>query len=118
MNKLRNILPAFICLAVLAASAQDKKERWLDPNVNRVNAEPSRANFFAYESQKLAQGNDKTASKLYLSAEGKWKFHFVKDHDKRPLDFIKPTLTIRSGRISTCRQFSKSTVTAMPHIRI
>lgn len=85
MNKFRNTLLACLCLTAIVATAQEKKERWLDPNVNRVNVEPSRANFFAYESQQLAKAWDKTASKLYMSAEGKWKFNFVKDHDKRPL---------------------------------
>lgn len=89
MNKFRNTLLACLCLAAITASAQDKTERWLDPNVNRVNAEPSRANFFAYESQQLAKNNEKTASGLYMSAEGTWKFNFVKDHDKRPADFYK-----------------------------
>ena len=89
MNKFRNTLLACLCLTAIVATAQEKKERWLDPNVNRVNVEPSRANFFAYESQQLAKAWDKTASKLYMSAEGKWKFNFVKDHDKRPVDFYK-----------------------------
>ena len=89
MNKFRNTLLACLCLTAIVATAQEKKERWLDPNVNRVNVEPSRANFFAYESQQLAKTWDKTASKLYMSAEGKWKFNFVKDHDKRPVDFYK-----------------------------
>ena len=89
MNKFRNTLLACLCLTAIVVTAQEKKERWLDPNVNRVNVEPSRANFFAYESQQLAKAWDKTASKLYMSAEGKWKFNFVKDHDKRPVDFYK-----------------------------
>lgn len=88
MNPFRNTLTAFLCLAATAA-AQEKQERWLNPDVNRVNTEPSRADFFAYETQQLAQDGDKTASGLYLSAEGAWKFNFVKDHDKRPADFYR-----------------------------
>ncbi len=58
--------------------------------MNRVNVEPSRANFFAFENSQLAKGADKAASSLYLNAEGKWKFNFVKDHNKRPLNFQQP----------------------------
>ena len=91
MNKLKTIMAMSLCLMALSASAGDNKpkERWLDPSVNRVNVEPSRASFFAYETEALAKGGDKKASSLYLNAEGKWKFNFVKDHDKRPLDFYK-----------------------------
>ena len=65
------------------------KPYWLDPNVNRVNCEPPRANFFAYENESLAQGMKKNSSVRFLSAEGMWKFHWVKDHDKAPADFFK-----------------------------
>lgn len=92
MNKLKTILALTLGLTALTAAADGGKtrERWLDPNVNRVNVEPSRASFFAYGTMTDAQTGDKKASPLYLSAEGKWKFNFVKDHDKRPLDFYKP----------------------------
>ncbi len=92
MNKLKTAIAACLCAAVVSAWGDKKPttERWLDPNVNRVNVEPSRASYFAYGNFKDAQGNDKKVSNLYLSAEGKWKFNFVKDHNKRPLNFQKP----------------------------
>lgn len=62
---------------------------WKNQYVNQQNREPRRASFFAYESQEKAQGRDKKTSSLYLSMEGMWKFHFVKDHNKRPLDFYR-----------------------------
>ena len=92
MNKLKTAIAACLCAAVVSAWGDKKPttERWLDPNVNRVNVEPSRASYFAYGNFKDAQGNDKKVSNLYLSAEGKWKFNFVKDHNKRPLNFQQP----------------------------
>ena len=92
MNKLKTAIAACLCATVVSAWGDKKPttERWLDPNVNRVNVEPSRASYFAYGNFKDAQGNDKKVSNLYLSAEGKWKFNFVKDHNKRPLNFQQP----------------------------
>ena len=76
---------AFSCLS--ASAAVEKTERWLDPNVNRVNVEKLRSSFFAYESASLASKMDKTQSQRYMSMEGKWKFHFVKDHNLAPKGF-------------------------------
>lgn len=90
MNRLATIAMCLCATATSLWAANDQKERWLDPSVNRVGVEPSRASYFAYESPQLAQDGDKKASKLYLSAEGNWKFNFVKDHNKRPLGFEKP----------------------------
>ncbi len=75
--------------AVIAMTATAYvKPYWLDPNVNQVNREARRAAFFAFEDADKAKVNDKTKSSRYLSMEGKWKFNFVKDHDKAPKDFF------------------------------
>lgn len=77
-----------LLMASTAIFAQKlSKEYWLNPTINRVNCEPSRAAFFAYESPDLAKKGNKEESTRYLSLEGKWKFNWVKDHDKRPKDF-------------------------------
>lgn len=60
---------------------------WKDPYVNQQNREARRADFFAFESaEKAEQG--KAASARYLSMEGMWKFHFVKNHQDAPKDFF------------------------------
>ncbi len=73
-------------LLILAAVAE-----WLNPAVNRVNTEQSRASFFAYETERLAQTADKAQSQRYLSLEGTWKFHWAKDHNDAPTGFYKAT---------------------------
>ena len=65
-------------------------ERWQDPAVNQVNREARRANFFAYENETLALQGNKSASKRYLSLEGPWRFHFVKNHNQAPEGFYLP----------------------------
>ena len=79
---------ALLLSGTAMAKPVDTKPYWLDPTVNRVNCEAPRASFFAYETAALAQQQDKTASTRFLSVEGKWKFLWVKDHDKAPKDFF------------------------------
>ena len=74
----------------LGVQAAEKTERWLDPQVNRVNTVKSRSSFFAYENTQAARANNKYESNRYMSLEGKWKFFFVKDHDKAPQGFYAP----------------------------
>ena len=79
------VLSLFLLLS-LSASAQ-KLPVWQNPGVNQQNREPRRAHFFAFESADKAKG-DKSASARFLSMEGMWKFHFVKDHQNAPKDFF------------------------------
>jgi len=83
------LLSAAFCCA-LGAQAQGKSERWLNPEVNRVNTVKSRSTFFAYENENAARSGKKCESDRYMSLEGKWKFFFVKDHDQAPKGFYAP----------------------------
>ena len=78
------------CMAAVSLWAQ-KTPYWLDPSANRVNCEPSRAAFFAYENAELARKGDKVRSSRYMSLEGKWKFKWVRHHNEAPADFFKTT---------------------------
>ena len=84
---IKQILFSLTCLAVMPVSAQ-KLPVWQDPNVNQVNREVRRADFFAFESEELAKQGDKMKSSRYLSMEGMWKFNFVKNHQDAPKDFF------------------------------
>lgn len=83
-------LLSMACLASVEAMAAPKEKTpvWKDPQVNQVNREARRAAFFAFENADLAKANDKSKSARYMSMEGKWRFNFVKDHDKAPKDFF------------------------------
>lgn len=67
--------------------AQDAS-RWHNVDVNQQNRAPRRATFFAFENQDKAQAFEKKKSTNYLSMEGTWKFNFVKDYNKRPVNFF------------------------------
>ena len=86
---LRELLLSLVCVAsVDTFAAKESVPVWRNPNVNEVNREARRAHFFAFEDADKAKVNDKTKSSRYLSMEGKWKFNFVKDHDKAPANFF------------------------------
>ena len=83
-----SLLAALSLTSPVTATAQNET-RWHNVDVNQQNREPRRAAFFAFEDLSKAQGFDKKLSVNYLSMEGTWKFNFVKDHNKRPLNFFK-----------------------------
>ena len=84
---MRKLLLSIVCVASAMAFAAEKTPVWKDPLVNQVNRETRHSSFFAFESLEKANG-DKTQSDRYLSMEGLWKFHFVKDHQNAPKDFF------------------------------
>lgn len=86
---IRQLIFLGACLVSLSLHAQKGKPYWMDPEVNKVNCEEPRAAFFAYESENLAKNGQKNKSGRYLSLEGKWKFLYVKDHDKAPVSFFE-----------------------------
>ena len=83
---IKHLLLSFACMMTVLAYGQ-KTPVWQDPNVNQVNREVRRADFFAFESMEKAKG-DKSQSSRFLSMEGMWKFHFVKNHQDVPVGFF------------------------------
>ena len=84
---LKKLTLSLLCATPLIGMAQDQKEPWLNPLVNRVNCEAPRSPFFAFESAELAAAGCKVQSERYLSLEGMWKFKFVTHHYDRPKNF-------------------------------
>lgn len=88
----RHLLLSVLTMGSVVAQAQ-KTPVWCDPNVNEINRKTDVANYFAYESEALAQlpqtpkANTKAQSSRYMSIEGKWKFHWVESANERPTDF-------------------------------
>lgn len=88
----KHFLLSVLTMGAVTAGAQ-KTPVWCDPTVNEINRKTDVADFFAYESEKLAQmpqtpkDNPKARSSRYLSAEGKWKFLWVENANERPEGF-------------------------------
>ena len=82
-------LSLLLLLAAMATQADDKVPEWRNPQANQQNRESRRANFFAFENERLARVGDKSRSKRYLSMEGMWRFSFVKNHQDAPAGFYQ-----------------------------
>ena len=85
----KTVLSLLLLLATAQAQAADVVPEWRNPAVNQQNREARRANFFAFESEQQARAGQKSASQRYLSMEGMWRFHFVKNHQDAPANFFR-----------------------------
>ena len=70
------------------ATAQTFTE-WQDLEVNAIRRMPMRTHHFAYESVEAALQGDPAASCHYMSLNGLWRFHWVKEVAMRPTDFYR-----------------------------
>ena len=91
MNRRNFLSSALFMITALTAQAQDVQP-WNDPSVNNINRKDLTSDFFAFESVSLAEKGNKSASDRYLSIEGDWKFHWVKNANERPVDFFRTDL--------------------------
>lgn len=73
----KTLILAALAAAVLNTYAGSKIERWLDPNVNRVNTEECRSHFYS-------------ATWDSISLTGLWRFRFDQHHQNRPIGFENP----------------------------
>ena len=85
-NDMRKLLMTLVAFAGVMPVAAQQPE-WLDPEVNQINRKETVSDYFAYENMDLARQADKSASGLYLSMEGDWRFRFVTNANERPEGF-------------------------------
>lgn len=79
-----------LLMAFLWLGCESKQlAEWEDPSIFQINREPTRAHFFPFESEALAQKNDHTQSKYFQPLNGNWKFNFSPNPDNRPKNFYK-----------------------------
>ena len=74
---------------VKTGSLKPTMTEWHDMEVNEINRLPIHTSFFAYSDAQSARSGSKESSDRYLSMNGKWKFNWVADADKRPDDFYR-----------------------------
>ncbi|MDP2421263.1 glycoside hydrolase family 2 TIM barrel-domain containing protein [Sediminibacterium sp.] len=60
-----------------------------NPELVSVNRMPMRANAFAFENWNTANKFEKEQSANFFSLNGDWKFNWVQDPNKRPVDFFE-----------------------------
>lgn len=58
-------------------------------SLKSTKSRPPHATFFGFESEALADKNDKSESAYFLSLNGRWKFNWAKNPASRPAGFHK-----------------------------
>ena len=77
-------------LVALPLAAQQPQVEWQDQNAIGLNKLTPHTYVWPYASaEDVANGNYEN-SPYYMSLNGKWKFHWVKNPDNRPLNFYEP----------------------------
>ena len=84
----RNILITYGFILCTSLGAQNFTE-WQDPAINEINRADMHTHYFAYQDETSALKGYKEDSQNFMTLNGKWKFLWVKDADKRPKDFFK-----------------------------
>jgi beta-galactosidase len=79
MKKILTLILILCCTVTYSQRRrnQNNAPEWKNPEITSVNRLPMRSNFFAFESQALAESRDKERSAYFLSLNGKWKFKWV-----------------------------------------
>ena len=77
------------------------KNDWENERIFAVNKEPGHPTLIPYASEAEMTADaayehpwEPTASSRYLLLSGKWKFHWVKAPEERPLNFYKPSFDV------------------------
>ena len=77
------------------------KNDWENERIFAINKEPGHPTLIPYASEAemvadaaYARPWERTASSRYLLLSGKWKFHWVKAPEERPVNFFKPAYDV------------------------
>lgn len=85
----KNLLLALFLIAGTLTAQVKLNQHWENPDTNQLNRLPMRATAFSYDSKDLALKGDYAKSKWFINLNGEWKFNWVSEPSKRPVDFYK-----------------------------
>jgi len=86
---LLNLLTA--CLFVGTTAAQTAQPEWQSQYAFGKNKLAPHTYIWPYQTESAVKTGDYEHSSYYMSLNGPWKFHWVKNPDNRPKDFYKPS---------------------------
>ena len=96
MKKILVSLVLLLNVALGALQAEDLKTGpWFNHYVNGINRLPARVTSYSYQSEADALTYNRDLSRM-ASLNGTWKFMFVDDISKAPLDFYKAGYDVAS----------------------
>lgn len=89
---MKNILLGLtmMCLISVAVAAQVVQPEWQSQYAVGKNKLAPHTYVWPYDVASAIRSGDYEQSPYYMSLNGKWKFHWVKNPDNRPKDFYKP----------------------------
>ena len=86
----QTILTSMIVMGLLSSVfAQKIPTELQSPEIVSLGRMPMRASGFGFENRELAKTGEREKSNYFLSLNGTWKFNWVQDPQKRPLDFFE-----------------------------
>jgi beta-galactosidase len=93
---MKNLTVLILIIFLLPGACYMKAQNaeWENPEISAVNKGPAHASFMGYSSETAAIMDDYSKSPWYLSLNGSWKFNWVDQPEKRPVDFYKENFDI------------------------
>ena len=90
MNRaLKQTFLMILAVLVIVPAAAQKQPEWQSQYAIGLNKLTPRSYVWPYaDASEISEGRYEQ-SPYYMSLNGKWKFHWVKNPDKRPKDFYK-----------------------------
>ena len=88
------------CLLTTPAIAQIVQPEWQSQYAIGKNKLAPHTYIWPYANADAAGEGNYEQSPYYMSLNGKWKFHWVKNPDHRPKDFYKPSFYTGGWQIS------------------
>ena len=88
-NRKRNLFLLLSAVGVLSSAAAQQPE-WQSQYAVGLNKLAPHTYVWPYQTVSDIRNGDYESSPYYMSLNGSWKFHWVKNPDNRPKDFYKP----------------------------
>lgn len=95
---MKKVFALFVFLNTFAGAQQGYEQfpnELFSVSTTQVNRLPMHAEFFCFESRAAAESFDKEKSMRFLSLNGTWRFHWVRDPRQRPSRFYEENYSDR-----------------------
>lgn len=108
---MRNTLLYFLAALVIFPVMAQQQPEWQSQYAVGLNKLAPHTYVWPYQTVSDIRNGDYESSPYYMSLNGSWKFHWVKNPDNRPKDFYKPEFyTGGMGGYSGSRQLGTSRI--------